>query len=115
MRDGHDQQSGQRWLNPRSPGAAEDWQGSGANDVCSASKQRRSHSGKSDEIDPRQQELQRSTSFIQMDIESQLSYPAVFITNGFPPPAPLFIHTLLVWSYPSIASTPFSRPSPEAL
>jgi hypothetical protein len=42
-------------------------------------------------------------------------HPAVFIIKGLPPPAPLFIQTLFVCRYASIASAPFSRPSPEAL
>ena len=44
-----------------------------------------------------------------------IPHDAVFMMNGFPPPGPLLIQTLLDWRYPSIASTPFSRPRPEAL
>jgi hypothetical protein len=42
-------------------------------------------------------------------------HDAVFMMNGFPPPGLLLIQTLLDWRYSSIASTPFSRPRPEAL
>jgi hypothetical protein len=30
-------------------------------------------------------------------IETIVAHDAVFMTNGFPPPAPLLIHTLLDW------------------
>ena len=30
-------------------------------------------------------------------IETIVAHAAVFMTNGFPPPAPLLIHTLLDW------------------
>ena len=55
-------------------------------------------------------EVRRQSSFVLC-----LRHSAVFITKGLPPPGPLLIHTLFDCRYPSIASAPFSRPSPEAL